>query len=219
MTVCTRTQDTIYIFGVDRSRGDVPEFVKRHAQLIRRVLEAGEGRVLDIGAGRGRFARWIIANMPVRLYAAVEPYEPYLRELIRNAAEAMAQANRMVVLDVSPYPWQRVRDYYMKLDWDVIIAWNVGMFLDLRKTHGTPSFREALVREIACWIRKAKLVLLSFYPVKSGLPEINGFRGDKPDMEIFHRIVAEAVRLADRGRIAAVEKNRNRASFIVSGQP
>jgi SAM-dependent methyltransferase len=178
----------ILVTGRDHVHKPFPKLVEKNLDLLVKVLEP-DGHVLDIGAGRGRFLRWFIEKkLPVREYVAVEPYSKFVREHLKPLA-----SKAPFHVTIYEQPWQEVRDLLYMRKWDVIIAWDVAMYLDLRHVWKTSSFKEALIREIAEWIRHCKVLLLSFFPVKTGLPEISGFESGKKNYKVFHEIVTKAL--------------------------
>jgi len=187
--------DTLYVLGIDSLSKPYPKLVLSNIEFLRSVIK---NDVLDIGAGHGRFIRLFKEhNIVCRRYIAVEPYKDFIKYIKAAAASAPFQ------VEIVDKTWQEVRDVLLTQNYDCIIAWDVGMYLDLRKVHGTESFREALIREIAEWIRHCKVLLLSFYPDKRGLPEINGYSGDRKYFRAFHEIVVHALELVPEAEMFA----------------
>ncbi|RLE87250.1 MAG: hypothetical protein DRJ67_05245 [Thermoprotei archaeon] len=151
------------IFGRDSPCKPFPRIVSGNRHLL-----LGARRVLDIGAGRGRFARWFMENVPsVEEYVAVEPY-PRFVELLRRL--------EWPPLRVVPAAWEDVRDSLVSESFDVVIAWDVAMFMDLRGVHGGPPLA-ALLRELEEWIgMTGKCLLFSLHPVKYSVLHRADFR-------------------------------------------
>ena len=193
--------DTIYVFGIDSIDKPYPKLVVNNVEFLRKVIRED---VLDIGAGHGRFIMLFTDyGIVCRRYIAVEPYRDFIRYLRAAAAHAPFP------VEIVDKPWQEVRDQFLSRTWDCIIAWDVGMYLDLRRIHGTDSFREALVREIAEWIRHCKILLLSFWPDKRGLPEINGYEQGRRSFKMFHRLVVQALEMVPDAEIYAAFNYQN----------
>ena len=133
---------------------------------------SGVRSVLDIGAGSGRFLQYFVhgvyesakgtwineAKPPIERYVAVEPYE--------KSCESLRRLSNGVV-EVVCEPWEEVRGVYLRGAYDMVIFWDVAMFLDLRGSHGVEDPVEALTRELDAMISVTKRwFLFSLHPVK-----------------------------------------------------
>ena len=201
-----RCQDVLCI---DSPSKPFPKLVESNIDFLRKVLETGEGRVLDIGAGHGRFVHLFrVYKLPVKKYIAVEPCAEFTFYL-RGALDCLELDTSANVLHVDR-KWQEVRSELLQEDWDIIIAWDVFMYMDLRRVHSTDSFREAVVREIAELIRRCKVLLLSFWTDRRGLPGVNGYTPDgRRSYRMFTEIVQDALKLAPEGKIYAKFHHQN----------
>jgi len=109
--------------------------------------------VLDIGAGSGRFLKYFVhgvykspkgvwvndAKPQLEKYIAIEPYTRFCEQLRRLSNG---------VVEVVCKPWEDVRDVYLRDVHDMVILWDVAMFIDLREVYGVEDPAEALICEL-----------------------------------------------------------------------
>ena len=156
----------VFIPGICFTGLDVPKLVTSCVNLFKEVES-----VLDIGAGYGRFLKWFITNTNVKYYVAIEPYPKFvntLHTLVNNLRNV-----RETKIEIVPKPWQEVRNVYLSKEFDVVILWNVIMFLDLRPFHNTSSFLDAILKEFKHLSKTCrKYMLIAFEKIKNGIPEL-----------------------------------------------
>ena len=158
------------VIGVEKPNNNYPRLI-----LLNKNLFEDCHTFLDIGAGRGRFIKLFFKEFKLNIheYIAVEPYHESvlrLKELRQNYDFEIIQGL-----------WECVREKLIHKKFDVLIIWNVAMFMDLRRIHNTESYLEAILREIPVWVSMTrKYILFSLYPVKNGLI-------DKKDFKVIFR--------------------------------
>jgi len=155
------------IIGVETRHKPFPSIVHENQHLLE-----GVKTVLDIGAGSGRFARYLLlgkyasggrvwelkAKPTIEAYVAVEPYEPSCRKL-RGIGDPRLQ--------VICSTWEEVRGKLVGSKFDLVIMWDVAMFMDLRSVHHVQDPVEALLRELDIIINVSEqLFLFSLHPVE-----------------------------------------------------
>jgi len=131
------------VYGIGAHRSSVPWAVRR---TVLQLLPPRPVAVLDIGAGRGRFADFFLSAASVRRYVAVEPYRPFCRELTRRSVEVLCM------------PWEEAR-LSVGGSFDVVIFWNVIMFMPADDY-------TALLDDV---VRRGRIILFSMWPVKRGV--------------------------------------------------
>jgi len=164
------------IIGVETAHKPFPSIVHENQHLFKGVKS-----VLDIGAGTGRFVKylllgrytnggkvWELRGKPdIVTYVAIEPYQPSCRKLWE-----LRDSRLQVICDT----WESVRDKLAGSRFDVVILWDVAMFMDLRPIYGTSDPVEALIRELDIIINMVeRLFLFSLHPVKNCIICQNSF--------------------------------------------
>ena len=147
------------LFGVETANKPFPRIVHAHAHLF-----SDAKTILDIGAGRGRFARYFLLGeyssggkvwrSPVRFnveeYVAVEPYRPFC-----NALRKIGDPRLKVVCAA----WEDVEEELSGKRFDVVVFWDVLMFMT------RPPF--AVLDEVIPLAKR--YFLFSLHPVKGHL--------------------------------------------------
>ncbi len=167
----------VKVICVETQYKPFPSIVHENAGLLR-----GCRSFLDIGAGTGRFVKYFllgeyrskgkITKLPVPLdieeYIAVEPCDTSCNKL-----KTLGDPRLRIVCDY----WESVRSTYLKRKFDVVIFWDVAMFMDLRNIHGTSSPVEAIIRELDLLVDSTdKYFLFSLHPVKSAVIPSKDFK-------------------------------------------
>jgi len=172
------------IIGRETGSKPFPRIVHMNAHLFADVRT-----VIDIGAGTGRFAKYFLLgeyrcsrkrpnskpsslyevkspiNFPITRYVAIEPYPLFCAKL---QLMVTADPRLEVVCDL----WENVRGRFMYEKFDIVIAWDVGMYMDLRSVHRTDDPVEAVLREIDIWVNMAsRYFLFSLHPVSGVIPK------------------------------------------------
>ena len=153
--------------GVDTPFKPFPRVIHKNAALFRDVES-----ILEIGAGRGRFVDYFLKGeyhsgrwrgqpdrlyhvrapvvFRVRRYTAVEPHKPFCQKL---------RERRDPRLEVVCARWEEARDALEGRRYDMVILWDVLMFLE-----GDPyETLEDLIH------RTRRYFLFSLYPVRTGI--------------------------------------------------
>jgi len=156
------------IVGVETGYKPFPSIVHENQHLL-----AGVETALDIGAGSGRFAKYLLLGRytnrsgawelkvrpSIKTYVAVEPYEPSCRKL-----KELNDPRLQVICST----WEEVRGKFAGSKFDLVILWDVAMFMDLRSIHGTPDPAEALIKELDAIVSLARrLFLFSLHPTRN----------------------------------------------------
>ena len=169
----------VLILGVDAGYKPIPKILIERGNLLRDAES-----VIDIGAGRGRFLKWFLLNTNVKRYVAVEPCTKFVKSLeviVKKYGDGRD-------VEIVKKPWQEVRNFYMNEEFDVVILWDVLMFMDLRYVHGTDDFLDAVIKEVPIFSKMCRrFLLLSFHPIKKGIPELS-------NKEAFNKILREFVK-------------------------
>lgn len=132
------------LIGIDGAKKPFPVIIERNKHLFKNVET-----VIEIGSGRGRFIRWFKENFPsIRLYVAVEPYGPFVEKYPRWRA-----------LRVYNDYWENVKYRLLDKRFDVVIFWDVLMFM-----RGDPI---RTTEEIMTMARR--YFLFSLYPAKNSV--------------------------------------------------
>ena len=143
------------IIGVDATHKPLPKLIARNAHVF------SNAEVLEIGAGRGRIAKFALEK-GVRKYIAIEPHLPFAKMLT-----SIKDPRLTVVVDL----WENVRDYFVTRKFDVLVLWDVLMFVDLTKVHGG-DYLHAVLREVEYFAKMTRRhILLSLHPVKGLIPK------------------------------------------------
>ena len=163
----TKTAINGALYGIEAPAKPFPHVVHSLRHEFRDVKT-----VLDIGAGRGRFLEYFVHGVyksrrgvwvndvkpQIERYVAVEPYErscERLRRLSNGVTEVVCR------------PWEEVRDIYLRGTYDMVIFWDVAMFVDLRPVYGVEDPAEALIRELGRLTSASRRwFLFSLHPVK-----------------------------------------------------
>ena len=186
VVVLARVHWTGSVIGVDAVVKPFPSIVEEYRVLFRELEPL---RVLEIGAGRGRFVRWFLQNFRVEEYVAVEPYPRYAEVLT-------ALRYRYPQLRVIPRAWEECREEVLvEYGWrsfDVLVLWDVVMFMDLRSVHRCRDVVEAVKLEVPTWVELArKYILFSLHPVKSALVPRERFREIYAEFEKYCTALAK----------------------------
>jgi len=171
------------IIGRETGSKPFPKVVHRNAHLFIDVKS-----VIDIGAGSGRFVKYFLfgeyrckrrpnfkptslyeVKAPVRFqiakYVAVEPYPLFCAKLLHMSAQDPR-------LEVVCGLWEKVRSKFMWLKFDMVVLWDVAMYMDLRPVYGVSDPVEAIIKELDVWINMAqKFLLFSLHPVNGVIPQ------------------------------------------------
>ena len=145
------------IIGIDCPYKPIPQVIQRNMYLFNDVET-----IIDIGAGRGRFVKWFLSNFPnIKEYVAIEPYPKFVEKL-----REIHDSRLTIIHDT----WENVRDEFINRKFDVVILWDVMMFMDLRHVHQVNDPTKAVLLEIPYIVKMAKkYILFSLHPVKTGL--------------------------------------------------
>jgi len=136
------------LYGIEAPAKPFPRVVHELRHEFRDVRS-----VLDVGAGAGRFLQYFVhgvyksakgtwineAKPPIERYVAVEPYE--------KSCERLRRLSNGVV-EVVCKPWEEVRGAYLRGAYDMVIFWDVAMFVDLRDVYGVEDPAEAIIHEL-----------------------------------------------------------------------
>jgi len=168
------------IIGHETKVKSFPIVVHRNAHLFADVRT-----VIDIGAGSGRFVKYFLLGeyrcknavryskstnhlyevkapikFPITRYVAIEPY-PLFCVMLRHIGSNDPR------LEVVCRLWEDVREMFIGKQFDVVIAWDVAMYMDLRGVHYVDDPVEAIIKELDIWINMAsKFFLFSLHPVR-----------------------------------------------------
>ncbi len=158
----------VKVICVETRHKPFPSIVHRNTSLLKNCKS-----FLDIGAGTGRFARYFLlgeyrsggkitklpAPLDIEEYIAVEPCDTSCNEL-RKITDPR--------LKIECDYWENVRSTYLRRRFDVVIFWDVAMFMDLRHIHNTSDQIKALIEELDLIIDSVnKYLLFSLHPVKN----------------------------------------------------
>ncbi len=169
------------VYGVDSSKKkQVPRFVIRHSDKF-----VNAETVLDIGAGHGRFLEWFLKYTNVRKYIAVEPWQPFVSRLRKIVSK---YSNRKAEVVIINKPWQDVRDVLLREVYDVIVAWDVFMFMDLRDIWKLEDYQACVANEICELVKHCRWLLLSFQRSKYGLPGLRDFEDFKTIVSLANKL-------------------------------
>jgi len=153
------------MIGLECRSAQVPKILTENADLFKGVRS-----VLDIGAGTGRLAQFLLLNFNVESYVAVEPHR-------KSCQTIVVRLSNDPRLHVVCRKWEEVRSQFLNAKFDVVILWNVLMFMDLRVVHGIDDPVEAAVKELDTITRIAgKYFLFSLYPAKNSVIPHLAFR-------------------------------------------
>jgi hypothetical protein len=143
------------IIGVDAARKPFPKLIARNAYVF------ANAEALEVGAGRGRIVKFAL-EQGVKKYVAIEPHLPFARELTKIRDPRLS-----VIVDL----WENVRDRFVEQRFDVLVLWDVLMFVDLTKVHGG-DYLHAVLREVEYFAKMTRRhILLSLHPVKGLIPK------------------------------------------------
>jgi len=170
---------TSSVVGVEAKYKPIPSVIERNRRLLYHVRT-----VLEIGAGTGRLVKWFLQNTKVESYIAIEPD--------RKSVEVLAKIEDPRLTIIPDY-WEFVRDSFIDEKFDVLVLWNVLMFVDLTGVHGG-DYKHAILKETKYFVNMTKkYILLSFHPVKSGLlKNVEDYR------EILQEFLKCGCRIVDR---------------------
>ena len=150
-TITTRS-----VIGVEAPYKPFPTVVERNRHRLRNIRT-----VIEIGAGTGRFVKWFLRNTNVELYIAIEPSQKGI-----NALKKIKDPRLQVIRSY----WEFIRDKIITKTFDVVILWDVLMFVDLTSVHDKEDYLQSILKETKHFVDMAnKYILLSFHPVKRGL--------------------------------------------------
>jgi len=178
-----------YILGIETGYKPFPKIVHKNAHLFIDVRT-----VIDIGAGRGRFARYFllgeykcgkVANNNGRLYhvkapvkfnieeyIAIEPHRRFCKKL-----EEIGDPRLKVVCS----RWEDARALFTGRKFDMVILWDVLMFLEIEPYQ--------VLRELIGMARK--YFLFSLHPVRNGILQQRQFKeilewlDNHPELELI----------------------------------
>ncbi len=136
------------VIGIDAASKPFPKVVERNAGIF------VSSTVLEVGAGRGRFVRFALKK-GVKEYVAVEPHIPYVRTLMEIGDPRLRVVQGL---------WETVRHLFIGKKFDLLVLWDVLMFMDLTPVHGG-TYLSAVLKEVEIFSRMADHILLSFHPV------------------------------------------------------
>jgi len=153
----------VSVIGVCSPYKPFPVIIKRNKHLFRHI-----STVLDVGCGDGRFVRFFLNNYDnVTDYIAIEPSE----ELIKKIG---IKDPRLTVIRSL---WECLRSTLSKRRFDVVILWDVLMFMDLRGIYGVDDHLKASMVLLSEMIGMTdKYFLFSLHPVKSGFISRRDFK-------------------------------------------
>jgi len=154
------------MIGLECRVADVPKILVENADLFEDVRT-----VLDIGAGTRRIAQFLLLRFSnIESYIAIEPHRKSCQTLVVR----LLNDSR---LHVVCRRWEEARNQFLNARFDVVILWNVLMFMDLRFLHNVNDPAEAAVRELDVMTRIAgKYFLFSLYPAKNSVIPPSAFR-------------------------------------------
>ena len=145
------------IVGVCTSHKPFPTLIAENERLFE-----GCRTFLDIGAGDGRMAAWFASYDDVEEYVAVEPCLKLLHKLV-------ATLRGWRPLRTVAARWEDVRWRLIQRRFDVLIVWDVAMFMDLSEVHGLNPL-DSLLREIDVWCEMTEgYLLFSLHPCKNAV--------------------------------------------------
>jgi len=193
------------IIGRETGNKPFPLVVHRNAHLF-----ASVETVIDIGAGSGRFVKYFLFGeyrcsrkrpnskpstlyevkapvaFPIIKYVAIEPYPLFCAKLRYMATK---DPRLEVVCDL----WENVRSKFVHRKFDMVIIWDVAMYMDLRPVYGVSDPVEAIIKEIDVWVNMAqKFFLFSLHPVNGVIPQsrfrdILSHLDDRPRLELVDK--------------------------------
>ena len=165
------------IIGIEAYYKPIPRIIEENRELFRECRN-----VLEIGAGRGRFVRFFLENYGnIEEYVAIEPYEKSVKEL-RKIGDP-----RLTIVHAT---WEDVREKYLDKKFDIVVFWDVLMFMDL-SFHGNNTVENAK-KELDKIVNIAdKYFLFSLHPVKRCIlgkqhfKEILGYLDKHPKLKLI----------------------------------
>jgi len=174
------------IIGRETGNKPFPLVVHRNVHLFANVET-----VIDIGAGSGRFVKYFLfgeykcsrkrsntkssslyevkapIRFPIAKYVAIEPYPLSCAKL-----KLINDPRLELVCSL----WEDVRERFTHRRFDVVIVWDVAMYMDLRPVYGVSDPVEAIIKELDVWINMAnRFFLFSLHPV-NGVIQRSRFR-------------------------------------------
>lgn len=174
--------DMVATIGIEAANKPFPRIVHAHAHLFLNVKT-----ILDIGAGRGRFAKYFLLGeyrsggktwrSPVRFsveeYVAVEPYPPSC-----NALKKIGDPRLKILCNT----WEEAKSELSERRYDVVIFWDVLMFM------ARPPF--VVLNEVVPPTKK--YFLFSLHPVRSGYLTKKDFRKILKTLDKEMKVVAKS---------------------------
>jgi len=156
------------VVGVCTGYKPFPRIIEKNMHVFNGVKS-----VVDIGAGDGRFARWFLRNFDsIEVYVAIEPHPRLVRKL-----SSIGDDRLIIIEDV----WENVRHKFIGMEFDVVVFWDVLMFMDLDPYK---------VLEETLGLSR-KFYLFSLHPTKQGIlrrdrfGEILSYLDNHPRLELI----------------------------------
>lgn len=150
------------IIGIEAHYKPMPKIILENRRLFKKCRN-----VLDIGAGRGRFVRFFLENFDnIEEYVAIEPFPRSISKL-----KEVGDDRLVIVADL----WENVRDVFLRKRFDIVVFWDVLMFMDLSFISENPV--EAAKTELNNIINiTRKYFLFSLHPVKKTILPRENYR-------------------------------------------
>jgi len=118
--------------------------------------------VLDIGCGDGRFIQFFLNKFNIKEYFAIEPDHKVIERLRRNINTS--NYDNLYIIQAL---WEDVRDSFLRRKYDIVILWDVLMFMDLTKVYHNDTILNSALKELDVLINITnKYFLFSLHPVK-----------------------------------------------------
>jgi len=118
----------------------------------------------------------------VEEYIAIEPHLPFVKILEKIDDRR---------LKIVPGLWEQVRDDFINKQFDVLILWDVLMFMDLSVVYGE-DYLNSILKEVDVFSRMSPCIFLSFHPVKERLLSGTYYH------DIVHEFLRKGFRIVDQ---------------------